>query len=66
MGKCSASYKQAKQIRSAYDDFGFSLIELLSKYHPKSKLLKKLEGLKIEKVDEQPSAEKKVMKKLLS
>lgn len=60
----SECYKQAKQIRSAYDDFGFSLIELLRKYHPKSKLLKKLEGLKIEEVDEQPSAEKKVVKKL--
>jgi integrase len=57
-------YKQAKQIRSAYDDFGFTLVELLRKYHPKAKLLKKLEGLKIVEVNGQPYLEKKVVKKL--
>lgn len=61
----SECFKQAKQIRSAYKEFGFSLLDLLRKFHPESELLKKLEGLKIqeERVDE-PVSKKRVVKKL--
>jgi site-specific recombinase XerD len=60
----SECYKQAKQIRCAYDDFGFSLVDLLRKFHPKSKLLRKLEGLKIEEVEvDEPVFKKRVVKK---
>jgi integrase len=38
----SECFKQAKQIRSAYDDFGYSLVDLLRKFHPESKRLRKL------------------------
>ena len=55
-------FKEARHIRSAIES-KLDLIELLEKYHPKSRLLPKLKALKTVEV-EVPAVRKKIVKKL--